>query len=41
MATLQDLRRNDRARISGFAETGRAYRKKLLTWGSPPARSSP
>ena len=33
MTTLQDLRPNDRARISGFAETGRAYRKKLLSMG--------
>ncbi|TCP04869.1 ferrous iron transport protein A [Uruburuella suis] len=36
MATLQDLRPNDRARISGFAETGRAYRKKLLSMGLTP-----
>ena len=36
MATLQDLRPNDRARISGFAETGRAYRTKLLSMGLTP-----
>ena len=36
MATLQNLRPNDRARISGFAETGRAYRKKLLSMGLTP-----
>ncbi|MBP7810834.1 MAG: ferrous iron transport protein A [Neisseria sp.] len=36
MATLQDLRPNERARISGFAETGRAYRKKLLSMGLTP-----
>ena len=36
MATLQDLHPNDRARISGFAETGRAYRKKLLSMGLTP-----
>ena len=36
MTTLQDLRPNDRARISGFAETGRAYRKKLLSMGLTP-----
>ena len=36
MTTLQALRPNDRARISGFAETGRAYRKKLLSMGLTP-----
>ena len=36
MTNLQDLRPNDRARISGFAETGRAYRKKLLSMGLTP-----
>ena len=36
MATLQDLRPNERERISGFAETGRAYRKKLLSMGLTP-----
>ena len=36
MTTLQDLRPNDHARISGFAETGRAYRKKLLSMGLTP-----
>ena len=36
MTTLQALRPNDRARLSGFTETGRAYRKKLLSMGLTP-----
>ena len=36
MTTLQDLRPNDRARSSGFADTGRAHRKKLLSMGLTP-----
>lgn len=33
---LQDLSPGDSARVSGFAETGRPYRSKLLAMGLTP-----
>ncbi len=35
-ATLKDLSVGDRGRVTGYAEGGRAYRKKLLSMGLTP-----
>jgi len=34
--TLRDLAVGDRGRVAGYAEGGRAYRKKLLSLGLTP-----
>lgn len=34
--TLKDLAVGDQARVTGYTEGGRAYRKKLLTMGLTP-----
>ncbi|WP_037587134.1 FeoA family protein [Stenoxybacter acetivorans] len=34
--TLSELKTKDRAKVSGFAETGKAYRSKLLSMGLTP-----
>ncbi len=36
MTTISELKVGDRARVAGFAETGRGYRRKLLTMGLTP-----
>jgi ferrous iron transport protein A len=36
MTTLGQLQVGDRARVSGFTETGSGYRRKLLTMGLTP-----
>ena len=33
---LKDLRVGDRAKVQGFTESGRAYRRKLLSMGLTP-----
>jgi ferrous iron transport protein A len=35
-STLRDLKIGERARVLGFAEGGRAYRRKLLAMGLTP-----
>ena len=35
-AHLSDLKSGDSARVAGYAEGGRAYRKKLLSMGLTP-----
>lgn len=34
--TLKELKVGERAKVSGFLESGRAYRRKLLTMGLTP-----
>lgn len=36
MTTIGDLRVGERARVAGYAETGRGYRRKLLALGLTP-----
>lgn len=36
MATISELKVGDRAKVAGFTETGRGYRRKLLTMGLTP-----
>ena len=36
MTTIGTLKVGDRARVAGFAETGRGYRRKLLSMGLTP-----
>ena len=36
MATLGELQVGQRARVTGFTDTGRGYRRKLLTMGLTP-----
>lgn len=36
MTTISDLKVGDRAKVAGFTETGRGYRRKLLTMGLTP-----
>jgi len=36
MTTISELKVGDRARVAGFTETGRGYRRKLLTMGLTP-----
>ena len=36
MTTLGELKVGDRARVAGYAETGKGYRRKLLTMGLTP-----
>lgn len=36
MTTISELKVGDRAKVSGFTETGRGYRRKLLTMGLTP-----
>jgi ferrous iron transport protein A len=36
MATISELKVGDRAKVAGFTETGRDYRRKLLTMGLTP-----
>ncbi len=36
MAQLSDLKRGESGRVAGYAEGGRAYRKKLLSMGLTP-----
>lgn len=36
MTTISDLKVGDRAKVAGFTDTGRGYRRKLLTMGLTP-----
>lgn len=36
MTTIGTLKVGDRAKVAGFTETGRGYRRKLLTMGLTP-----
>jgi ferrous iron transport protein A len=36
MTTISELKVGDRAKVAGFTETGRGYRRKLLTMGLTP-----
>lgn len=36
MTTISDLKMGDRAKVVGYTETGRGYRRKLLTMGLTP-----
>jgi ferrous iron transport protein A len=36
MTTISELKVGDRARVAGYAETGRGYRRKLLSMGLTP-----
>lgn len=36
MTTISELKVGERARVAGFTETGRGYRRKLLTMGLTP-----
>lgn len=36
MTTISELKVGDRARVAGYTETGRGYRRKLLTMGLTP-----
>ncbi|MHB1360813.1 MAG: FeoA family protein [Rhodocyclaceae bacterium] len=36
MTTISELKVGDRAKLAGFTETGRGYRRKLLTMGLTP-----
>lgn len=36
MTTLNELKIGDRARLAGYTETGKAYRRKLLALGLTP-----
>lgn len=36
MTTISELKVGDRAKVAGFTETGRSYRRKLLTMGLTP-----
>jgi ferrous iron transport protein A len=36
MTTISELKVGDHAKVAGFTETGRGYRRKLLTMGLTP-----
>jgi ferrous iron transport protein A len=36
MTTISELKVGDRAKVAGYTETGRGYRRKLLTMGLTP-----
>jgi ferrous iron transport protein A len=36
MTTISELKVGDRARVAGYTDTGRGYRRKLLTMGLTP-----
>lgn len=36
MTTISNLKVGDRAKVAGFTDTGRGYRRKLLTMGLTP-----
>jgi len=36
MTAISELKVGDRAKVAGFTETGRGYRRKLLTMGLTP-----
>jgi ferrous iron transport protein A len=36
MTTISELKVGDRAKVAGFTEMGRGYRRKLLTMGLTP-----
>lgn len=36
MTTISELKVGDRAKVAGFTDTGRGYRRKLLTMGLTP-----
>lgn len=36
MTTISDLKTGDRAKVAGYTETGKAYRRKLLSMGLTP-----
>lgn len=36
MTTINELKVGDRAKVAGFTDTGRGYRRKLLTMGLTP-----
>lgn len=36
MTTISELKVGDRAKVAGYTDTGRGYRRKLLTMGLTP-----